>query len=95
MATEETAVDDPAGPHLPVADSDDAALVTALRAGDEAAFATLIDRYGFRANHIYAMSYDGTLNTQDGVQSTWPGDGTAYRIHGDLSALSSATPTTM
>ena len=45
MATEETAVDDPAGPHLPVADSDDAALVTALRAGDEAAFATLIDRY--------------------------------------------------
>ena len=43
-------------------------------------YRTLIDRYGFRANHIYAMSYDGTLNTQDGVQSTWPGDGTAYRI---------------
>ena len=45
MATEETAVDDPAGPHLPVADSDDTLLVAALRAGDEAVFGTLIDRY--------------------------------------------------
>jgi hypothetical protein len=44
-------------------------------------YRTLIDRYGFRADHIYAMSYDGTLNTQDGVQTHWPGDGTPYRIN--------------
>src|SRR4249920_2561490 len=41
VAHEETAVDEPAGS----ADGDDAALVASLRAGDEAAFATLIDRY--------------------------------------------------
>jgi hypothetical protein len=44
-------------------------------------YRTLIDVYAFNPAHIYAMSYDGTLNTQDGVQSHWPGDGTAYRIH--------------
>ncbi len=43
-------------------------------------YRTLIDRYSFDPNNIYALSYDGTLNTQDGVQTTWPGDGTAYRI---------------
>jgi hypothetical protein len=43
-------------------------------------YRTLVDVYGFRPDHIYALSYDGTLNTQDGVQATWPGDGTAYRI---------------
>jgi len=44
-------------------------------------YRTLIDRYGFRPDHIYAMSYDGSLNTQDGVQTSWPGDGTGYRIN--------------
>jgi hypothetical protein len=44
-------------------------------------YRTLIDRYGFASGDIYAMSYDGTLNTQDGVQSHWPGDGTSYRIN--------------
>ena len=43
-------------------------------------YRTLIDRYGFNPSHIYAMSYDGSLNTQDGVQTNWPGDGTPYRI---------------
>jgi len=44
-------------------------------------YRTLIDLYSFDPNHITVLSYDGTLNTQDGVQTTWPGDGTAYRIH--------------
>jgi hypothetical protein len=44
-------------------------------------YRTLIDVYAFDPAHIYALSYDGTLNTQDGVQAHWPGDGTAYRIH--------------
>jgi hypothetical protein len=43
-------------------------------------YRTLVDLYAFDPTHIYALSYDGTLNTQDGVQTTWPGDGTAYRI---------------
>jgi hypothetical protein len=43
-------------------------------------YRTLIDKYGFDEKDIYAMSYDGTLNTQDGVQVNWPGDGTKYRI---------------
>jgi len=44
-------------------------------------YRTLVDKYGFSPSHIYALSYDGTLNTQDGVQTHWPGDGSAYRIH--------------
>ena len=48
-------------------------------------YRTLVDRYGFEPENIYALSYDGSLNTQDGVQTNWPGDGTAYRIqiHGE------------
>jgi hypothetical protein len=44
-------------------------------------YRTLIDVYAFEASNIYALTYDGTLNTQDGVQTLWPGDGTAYRIN--------------
>ena len=44
-------------------------------------YRTLVDRYAFDPANIYALSYDGTLNTQDGVQTNWPGDGSAYRIH--------------
>jgi hypothetical protein len=43
-------------------------------------YRTLIDAYAFNPSHIQVLSYDGTLNTQDGVQTVWPGDGTAYRI---------------
>ncbi len=43
-------------------------------------YRTLIDCYYFDTKNIYALSYDGTLNTQDGMQVNWPGDGTAYRI---------------
>lgn len=43
-------------------------------------YRTLIDVYAFDPKHIYVLNYDGTLNTQDGVQAHWPGDGTAYRI---------------
>ncbi|MDQ6729472.1 MAG: hypothetical protein M3022_04010 [Actinomycetota bacterium] len=57
-------------------------------------YRTLIDRYGFDRDHIYAHSYDGTLDTQDGVQTTWPGDSTAYRINvtgsGDRAGFESA-----
>jgi hypothetical protein len=43
-------------------------------------YRTLVDRYSFDPANIYAMNYDGSLNTYDGVQTIWPGDGTAYRI---------------
>jgi hypothetical protein len=43
-------------------------------------YRTLVDRYAFPKANIQVLSYDGTLNTQDGVQSTWPGDGTPYRM---------------
>jgi len=43
-------------------------------------YRTLVDIYAFDPHHIYVLTYDGTLNTQDGVQVNWPGDGTAYRI---------------
>lgn len=43
-------------------------------------YRTLIDIYHFDPNNILVYTYDGTLNTQDGVQSKWPGDNTNYRI---------------
>jgi hypothetical protein len=43
-------------------------------------YRTLIDRYGCDPSNIYALSYDGTLNTADGVPTTWPGDNTPDRI---------------
>jgi len=57
-------------------------------------YRTLIDRYAFDPDHIYVLHFDSTLNTQDGVQTNWPGDGTAYRIQitgeGTRSAFESA-----
>ncbi|HMD70576.1 MAG TPA: C13 family peptidase [Bryobacteraceae bacterium] len=46
----------------------------------EFCFRMLIDRYGFDPKNIYALVYDGTLNTTDGVPPVWPGNSTAYRI---------------
>ncbi len=43
-------------------------------------YRTLVDIYAFDPSHIYVLNFDGSLNTQDGVQAHWPGDGTAYRI---------------
>ena len=43
-------------------------------------YRVLIDTYSFDPANILALSYDGTLNTQDGVQTKWPGDDTSYRI---------------
>jgi hypothetical protein len=43
-------------------------------------YRTLVDRYAFAKANIQVLSYDGTLNTQDGLASVWPGDGTAYRM---------------
>jgi hypothetical protein len=43
-------------------------------------YRTLVDVYAFNPAHIYVLNYDNSLNTQDGVQAHWPGDGSAYRI---------------
>jgi hypothetical protein len=60
-------------------------------------YRTLIDVYAFDPAHIYSLSYDGTLNTQDGVQTHWPGDGTPYRINitgqGNRAAFEAAVDT--
>lgn len=46
-------------------------------------YRTLVDIYGFDTANIQVLNYDGTLNTQDGVQAQWPGDSSAYRIQVD------------
>ena len=43
-------------------------------------YRVLVDTYSFDPANIYALSYDGTFDTQDGVQNKWPGDNTNYRI---------------
>lgn len=57
-------------------------------------YRTLVDVYAFDPSNIYVLTYDGSLNTQDGVQTRWPGDGTAYRIQvtgrGDQAAFEAA-----
>jgi RNA polymerase sigma-70 factor (ECF subfamily) len=73
VASEETAVDDSAGPDLPAADGDDAALVTALRAGDEAAFATLIDRYYATMLRVARMYVATKEAAEDVVSETFVG----------------------
>jgi Peptidase C13 family len=46
----------------------------------EFCYRTLIDRYAFDPSHIYVCNYDCSLDTQDGLQTIWPGDNTPYRI---------------
>lgn len=46
----------------------------------EFCYRMLVDQYGFAAANIYVCNYDGSLNSQDGVPTTWPGDGTPYRL---------------
>jgi RNA polymerase sigma-70 factor (ECF subfamily) len=85
VAAEETALDDPSGRVLPAADgdavgpdapaagSDDAALVAALRAGDEAAFATLIDRYYATMLRVARMYVSTKEAAEDVVSETFLG----------------------
>jgi hypothetical protein len=41
----------------------------------------LIDKYAFSAKNIYALNYDGTVNTKDGSAPVWPGYApSTYRI---------------
>lgn len=44
-------------------------------------YRTMVDTYGFKKENIFSLSFDGTLNTLDGVQTVWPGDNTPYRIN--------------
>jgi hypothetical protein len=46
----------------------------------EFAYRMLIDRYGFHAENIYVLNYDGARQVWDSLPSDWPGDGTPYTI---------------
>jgi hypothetical protein len=60
----------------------------------EFGYRTLVYRYGFDPANITVLSYDGTTDTQDGSNTIWPGDGTAYQIkvdgQGDQAAFETA-----
>lgn len=46
----------------------------------EFAYRTLIDVYGFSADNIYVLNYDGTRKVWDVTLGDWPGDATPYTI---------------
>jgi hypothetical protein len=46
----------------------------------EFAYRTLIEVYGFHADNIYVLNYDGTLKVWDVTLGTWPGNNTPYTI---------------
>jgi hypothetical protein len=46
----------------------------------EFAYRTLINVYGFSANNIYVLNYDGTLKVWDIALGNWPGNNTPYTI---------------
>src|SRR5467141_2898400 len=55
----------------PMSELDEAGVVAALRAGDEAAFATLVDRYGASLLRL-ARTFVGTRAVaEEVVQDTW------------------------
>jgi hypothetical protein len=43
-------------------------------------YRTLIDIYSFDPNNICALHFDGSFASVGGPATTWPGDGTPYRI---------------
>jgi peptidase C13-like protein len=53
-----------------------------------------VRRYGFAPRDITVLSFNGTTDTQEGVNTIWPGDGTAYQIvvngPGDRAAFEAA-----
>jgi hypothetical protein len=46
----------------------------------EFAYRTLIDVYGFKAENVYVLNYDGTRKVWDKTLGNWPGNNTAYTI---------------
>jgi hypothetical protein len=46
----------------------------------EFAYRTLINVYGFKAENIYVLNYDGTRSVFDKTLGNWPGNNTAYTI---------------
>ncbi len=46
----------------------------------EFAYRTLINGYGFSAENIYVLNYDGTLKVWDITLGNWPGNNTPYKI---------------
>ena len=60
----------------------------------EFGYRTLVHHFGFHPDNITVLSYDGTTDTQDGANTTWPGDGTAYQMpidgEGNRAAFESA-----
>jgi hypothetical protein len=60
----------------------------------EFGYRTLVHRYGFAPRDITVLSFNGTTDTQEGVNTLWPGDGTPYQIvvngPGDRAAFEAA-----
>lgn len=46
----------------------------------EFAYRTLIDEYGFHAQNIYVLNYDGARQVWDTLPAAWPGNNTPYII---------------
>lgn len=46
----------------------------------EFAYRTLVDGYGFQADNVYVLNYDGTRKVWDTALGNWPGNNTAYTI---------------
>ncbi|MGA2595948.1 MAG: hypothetical protein ABSH09_02940 [Bryobacteraceae bacterium] len=46
----------------------------------EFAYRTLINNYGFHADNIYVLNYDGARQVWDSLPAEWPGNDTGYTI---------------